>query len=124
MKTALAIAAALLLSSTATFAQAQETTQTPTPPAAESPQSPASPAQLKREHDRAIAAGDHANDPFNPASSNALNQQQLAKAKSLGNGPVATTSPPDAQNMPVMAPPPTEPAPATQPVQPAQPTGT
>ncbi|MDV6332811.1 hypothetical protein [Asticcacaulis sp. 201] len=50
--------------------------------------SPAEAAQLKREHDRAIAAGDHANDPHNPASSDALNSEQLAKAQALGTGPV------------------------------------
>lgn len=115
MKTAIAITAALLLTGTASFASArqttpQETTQpsATTPPTAD-PQEPASPAQLKREHDRAIAAGDHANDPFNPASSNALNQQQLAKANSLGTGPVypdgTPASPPET--------PPTQPAPDT-----------
>lgn len=49
-------------------------------------------AQLQREHERAVAAGDHANDPLNPASSNALNQQEAAKAAALGNGPVPADS--------------------------------
>ncbi len=44
----------------------------------------ASPAQLQREHDRALKAGDAANDPFNPASSNDLNKQQLANAPGSG----------------------------------------
>ena len=60
----------------------QEKTTPPTPGTAEHA------AQLQREHDRAVAAGDHANDPLNPASSNALNQQEPAKAAALGNGPV------------------------------------
>ena len=37
----------------------------------------ASPAQLQREHNRAVKAGDTANDPFNSASSDALNRAQL-----------------------------------------------
>jgi len=48
-------------------------------------------AQLQREHNRAVAAGDHANDPFNSSSSDSLNQQQLAKAVALGNDPVVVT---------------------------------
>ena len=43
----------------------------------------ASSAQLSREHNRAVKAGDTANDPDNSASSDALNQQQLAKAQAL-----------------------------------------
>ena len=43
----------------------------------------ASKAQLDREHARAMKAGDTANDPYNSASSDALNQQQLAKAQAL-----------------------------------------
>jgi len=43
----------------------------------------ASKAQLAREHDRAVKKGDTANDPANSASSDALNQQQLAKAQAL-----------------------------------------
>ncbi len=46
----------------------------------------ASKAQLAREHARAMKAGDQANDPYNPASSNSLNQQQLAKAGALPAG--------------------------------------
>jgi len=48
------------------------------------------PAQLKREHMRAVAAHDPANDPYNPRSSNKLNQQQLAKAQAMGTGPGVT----------------------------------
>ncbi len=43
----------------------------------------ASKAQLSREHARAVKKGDTANDPANSASSDALNQQQLAKAQAL-----------------------------------------
>ena len=43
----------------------------------------ASKSQLAREHARAVKAGDTANDPANSASSDALNQQQLAKAQAL-----------------------------------------
>ena len=50
----------------------------------------ASPAQLQREHSRAVKAGDTANDPFNSASSDALNQQQLANIQSaMGQTPSA-----------------------------------
>ena len=52
----------------------QNTTSQNTPPTATVP---ASPAQLKREHDRAVKAGDNANDPFDSSSSDSLNQQQL-----------------------------------------------
>ena len=50
----------------------------------------ASPAQLKREHDRAVKAGDTANDPFNSSSSDDLNKQQLANA-GLPAGGLRTT---------------------------------
>lgn len=56
----------------------------------------ASPAQLQREHQRAMKAHDAANDPFNPASSNDLNKQQLAKANMLGTQPgVSDVAPPE-----------------------------
>jgi hypothetical protein len=56
----------------------------------------ASPAQLQREHQRAIKAHDAANDPFNPASSNDLNKQQVAKANMLGTQPgVSDVAPPE-----------------------------
>jgi len=64
--------AALAQDATATAASQQ------TPPTATVP---ASPAQLKREHDRAVKAGDTANDPFDSSSSDALNQQQLQAAQ-------------------------------------------
>ncbi len=91
----------------ATEATPQSAPQAPvaeiaTPPA---PQSPASAAQLKREHQRAKKAGDTANDPFNSASSDALNQAQLANAVALTNAPAT----PDA------TPPSNAQAPATQP---------
>ena len=77
------------------FAQETKVVPTPTGPTQEvdTPPAPGTPehaAQLKREHDRAVAAGDHANDPLNPASSNALNQQEAAKAQALGTAPVMT----------------------------------
>ena len=77
------------------FAQDTKVVPTPTGPTQEvdTPPAPGTPehaAQLKREHDRAVAAGDHANDPLNPASSNALNQQEVAKAQALGTAPVIT----------------------------------
>jgi hypothetical protein len=88
---AVAFMAAGLL--TGSVAVAQTTVATPTGPTQEisAPPAPGTPehdAQLKREHDRAIAAGDHANDPYNSASSDALNQQQAAKGAELGNAPV------------------------------------
>jgi hypothetical protein len=49
------------------------------------------PAQLQREHQRAVAAHDPANDPYNPQSSNRLNQQQLQRAQALGDEPVYQT---------------------------------
>lgn len=64
----------------------QEKLAPPTPGTAEQA------AQLQREHERAVAAGDHANDPLNPTSSNVLNQQEAAKAAALGNGPVPADS--------------------------------
>jgi hypothetical protein len=47
----------------------------------------ASPAQLQREHMRAVKAGDKANDPFDSTSSDDLNKQQLAKSQMLGTEP-------------------------------------
>ena len=89
ISTALTIAGLL----TGSVALAQATVPTPTGPTQEisTPPAPGTAehdAQLKREHDRAVAAGDHANDPYNSASSDALNQQQLAKAAEAGNAPV------------------------------------
>lgn len=88
-------AAVLLGGLLALSAAAQGTAVVPTPtgPTQEktTPPTPGTPehaAQLQREHERAVAAGDHANDPLNPTSSNALNQQEAAKAAALGNGPV------------------------------------
>jgi hypothetical protein len=124
MKHIIAISAFVVMSSAASFAFAQDAAPAVAP--VKDPAPTASPAQLKREHDRAKAAGDTANDPFNPSSSNDLNKQQLAKAQSLGNGPIypdgtqaATTAP--ATDMPVMAPPPGDPAPATTPATPVTP---
>jgi hypothetical protein len=90
MTATLALTAGLL---TGNAAMAQTTVATPTGPTQEisTPPAPGTAehdAQLKREHDRAVAAGDHANDPYNSASSDALNQQQAAKAAELGNAPV------------------------------------
>ncbi|MDI7774062.1 hypothetical protein [Asticcacaulis sp. EMRT-3] len=45
------------------------------------------PAQLQREHARALAAHDPANDPYNPHSANDLNRRQLERARAMGNGP-------------------------------------
>ena len=70
---ALAPLAPAALDQDATTAASQETPPTATVPAA--------PAQLKREHDRAVKAGDPANDPFDPSSSDTLNQQQLQAAQ-------------------------------------------
>jgi hypothetical protein len=50
-------------------------------------------AQHQREHERAVAAGDNANDPYNPASAADLNKQQLARAVALGNAPVPVGDP-------------------------------
>ncbi len=85
----------------------QEKVVPPTPGTAEHA------AQLKREHERAVAAGDHANDPLNPTSSNVLNQQEVAKAAALGNGPVpadSATSLPPVPDSPLPAPNPATPA--------------
>ncbi|CAM3203920.1 hypothetical protein [Asticcacaulis taihuensis] len=88
-------AAVLIGGLLALSAAAQDAAVVPTPtgPTQEklAPPAPGTPehaAQIQREHERAVAAGDHANDPLNPASSNALNQQEAAKAAALGNGPV------------------------------------
>lgn len=43
-------------------------------------------AQHQREHERAVAAGDHANDPLNPTSSNFLNRRELQRVQALGSG--------------------------------------
>ncbi len=51
----------------------------------------ASKAQLAREHARAMKAGDQANDPYNSASSDSLNQQQLAKAGAMPAGMPGST---------------------------------
>lgn len=74
------------------YAQDAAIVPTPTGPTQEKDTPPAPgtaehTAQLQREHQRAISAGDHANDPLNPTSSNDLNKQELAKALALGNGP-------------------------------------
>ena len=84
----LVMSAALVAAGTAPFALAQDAAAPPevsqqTPATATVP---ASPAQLKREHDRAVRAGDTANDPFDSSSSDALNQQQLQAAE--GASPV------------------------------------
>jgi hypothetical protein len=100
-------------------ASAQETAPaavvpTPTGPTQEvsTPPTPGTPehsAQLQREHKRALVSGDHANDPLNPASSNDLNQKELAKALALGTDPVPAeaASPPPTPEAPMQA---TEPA--------------
>ena len=72
----------------------QEVDTPPTPGTAEHA------AQIKREHDRAVAAGDHANDPLNSASSDALNQQEAAKAQAQGTAPTATVQPVPNPNLP------------------------
>lgn len=95
-------AAVLIGGLLALSASAQEAAVVPTPtgPTQEvdtppTPGTPAHAAQLQREHKRAVAAGDHANDPLNSASSDALNKQELAKALALGTAPVpADTMPP------------------------------
>ncbi|ESQ88137.1 hypothetical protein ABAC460_15875 [Asticcacaulis sp. AC460] len=60
-------------------------------------------AQHQREHERAIAAGDHANDPLNPTSSNFLNRRELERVQSLGSG-LSYVYPED--TVPAEAPPP------------------
>ena len=44
-----------------------------------------SPAQWQREHNRAVAAGDWANDPYDSRSSDDLNRRELDKAQSAGS---------------------------------------
>ncbi len=85
----------LALSAPAFPASAQEAAVVPTPtgPTQEvdtppAPGTAAHAAQLQREHKRAVVAGDHANDPLNSASSDALNKQEAAKAQALGTDPV------------------------------------
>jgi hypothetical protein len=56
------------------------------------------PGQLKREHDRAIAAGDTANDPMDSSSSDNLNRQQLASA--MGATPMTGDAQPGSTTMP------------------------
>ncbi len=51
------------------------------------------PAQLQREHNRAVAAHDWANDPYNSRSSDDLNRQQLDAAQAAG-GPYPLSSQP------------------------------
>ena len=115
-------AAVLLGGLLALSASAQDAAVVPTPtgPTQEklAPPTPGTPehaAQLQREHERAVAAGDHANDPLNPASSNALNQQEAAKAAALGNGPVP------ADNITGLPPVPDSALPAPDPATPAVP---
>ncbi len=141
-------AAVLIGGLLALTASAQEAAVVPTPtgPTQEvdtppTPGTPAHTAQLQREHKRAVATGDHANDPLNSASSDALNKQEVAKAMALGNGPVpadtvsaaqpvpdpnvpdpsgATTGPLPADPDPAMIPPPADslPPPAGDPLKP------
>ena len=71
----------------------QSTPEAVTPVETPPPEGSAAEAtQLQREHQRAVAAGDQANDPHDSTSSDALNRQELAKAEALGNGPVYTDS--------------------------------
>jgi len=97
------MSAALVTAAFAPAAFAQVATTTPeasqqTPPTATVP---ASPAQLKREHDRAVKAGDAANDPFDSSSSDALNQQQLQSAQAaLATMPANTNVLPPEQSVP------------------------
>ena len=118
-------AAVLIGGLLALSASAQEAAVVPTPtgPTQEvdtppTPGTPAHTAQIQREHKRAVAAGDHANDPLNSASSDALNKQEAAKAMALGNGPVPANT---AGTQPVTTPPvttgtlPANPDPATIP---------
>ncbi len=78
--TASAVALALSLGAAPAFAKQTHTRQL------------ASPAQLQREHNRAVKAGDTANDPFDSSSSDALNQQQLAGAPT-GQAPSMASTP-------------------------------
>ncbi len=50
------------------------------------------PAQLQREHNRAVAAGDWANDPYNSRSSDDLNRQQLANSQAMAPPVYADTT--------------------------------
>lgn len=112
---------------TGSAAVAQTTVATPTGPTQEisTPPAPGTAqndaqhdAQLRREHDRALAAGNHANHPYNSTSSDALNQQQAARAAELGTAPVPVdlaakpAAPEDAASLPpVTIPLPADPAP-------------
>ncbi|MDI7774067.1 hypothetical protein [Asticcacaulis sp. EMRT-3] len=89
------------------LAHAQTTSQAAgqAAPAAANPLQGASPAQLQREHNRAVKAGDTANDPMNPASSNALNQAQL-QGTPLPDGTTADAGGPAAAPPDASAPPP------------------
>lgn len=100
--TALILSTALVTAGFAPFALAQDATapaaSQQTPPTATVP---ASPAQLKREHDRAVKAGDTANDPFDSSSSDALNRQQLESAQAaLAAMPANGTVLPPEQSVP------------------------
>ncbi len=44
------------------------------------------PAQWQREHNRAVAAGDWANDPYDSRSSDDLNRRSLDQARAAGSG--------------------------------------
>jgi hypothetical protein len=84
MKTlALLTGAALIFSGGAALAQTSDMGQD------------ASQAQLQREHNRAVKAGDAANDPMDSSSSDALNQQQLQGTPISGGGDAGgpTTAP-------------------------------
>ena len=77
----------------AQFAQASTTTsptsQKVTPIDAPPPDgSVAQMAQWQREHQRAVADGDHANDPLNSSSADALNQRELARIMASNDGPI------------------------------------
>ena len=100
-------AAVLIGGLLALSASAQEAAVVPTPTGptqeVDTPPTPGTPehaAQLQREHKRAVAAGDHANDPLNSASSDALNQQEAAKARALGTGPMPADTVTNAQPVP------------------------
>jgi len=106
-------------------ASAQEATVVPPPTGptqeVDTPPAPGTPqhaAQIQREHERAVAAGDTANDPLNSASSDALNQQEAAKAAALGNDPVPADT--TANTAPDAIPPATDslPPPIPDPLQP------
>ena len=57
------------------------------------------PAQWQREHNRAMARGDWANDPYNSRSSDDLNRQELMKAQAAG-GPYPDDNAYDSQSAP------------------------